>query len=989
MEPVTLKGNLTLHVDDSALEARLLFVPQPDGEEWNREKVLTLLAQEGIIYGFTPSSVAAHLKALGNPADRSLETREIVIARGDPPELPVKEEYGWEDLPIPGELQEAAKALLKIDEAPVIEILSTEKVKKEKIVKKKSKLPFVPDKEEKVSVFETVETPRRVYLDPEIVATGYIEEGGRLATAYTAKPGKPGKDIYARPTTPQQDAEPPLYLGKNVEKGKGELVAAITGFVRRGKNWVEVVSFEDHDWKLEFSKDNATCFLHFDPGTKDAPIPDAEDVIEDARVQGYSVEALIPKEEIQALLGNAVKTMTPVVHRQICQDRDASVELIISDDKTKASLNVLKGRGRGQALVLKEVSSVIRDAKLKGIQTEKIKDDIISFYRSKEHHLIDYLLAEGALPEATGVAETDCIVTFPSREEMEKLKALAQKAPPENLAGIESLTEFPFEEVAEIGPVLRHQPVAKIIPPKPAAPGTDVFGKALETAPMEDPPLKLFENCTIDQNTVVADIAGVLDKALKEGILYLRVRPHRDGEVEVSLSEDKMTVYLNLFPPDGTGVAVTFQDVKEQLKERGVVKGIDDQKIQEAAAGAASGETLENLVIGEGKQPRDAVSNKLEILTDIATGKKVTIKKNGSADYKTQDTITVVTRGQVVAKMFPPDETPEDGWDVFGKEIKAKDVTASPVEIGKHIEQKRLEDGTVELIAATSGELVYDHTVIDIRNLHTVEGDVNLQTGNIKFSGSVQVKGMVESGFQVFSGEDIQIGESVEGALISAENDIVIERGIIGRQKGVIRAKGNIQASFVENARLLAVKDIHIKGYCLRSHLKSNGKVILEGEKGFFMGGSVKARAGMDVTDLGSEQELKTLVSFGQDYLVEDQIELEEREIQKIKNKLVKFDTYMNSLEKQHNRSTLERVRREKLKFLKILEKRSLRLFSLREKFEEHVASEITVRDSVYPGVIIESHGRTHEIKKKRSGVVFLFDKESGHIYEKDIDKKE
>jgi uncharacterized protein (DUF342 family) len=403
----------------------------------------------------------------------------------------------------------------------------------------------------------------------------------------------------------------------------------------------------------------------------------------------------------------------------------------------------------------------------------------------------------------------------------------------------------------------------------------------------------------------------------------------------------------------------------------------------------AAGEVFENLVIGEGKQPRNAVSNKLEVLTEIATGKKVTINANGSADYRTQDLITVVTKGQVVAKMFPPDETPEDGWDVFGKEIKAQDVTASPVEIGKHIEQKRLEDGTVELIASTSGELLYDRKIIDIRNVHEVDGDVNLQTGNIKFSGSVQVKGMVESGFQIFSGEDIHIGESVEGALLSAENDIVVERGIIGKEKGVIRAKGNIQAAFAENARLLAVQDIHIKGYCLRSHLKSNGKVILEGDKGFFMGGSVKSRNGMDVTNLGSEQELKTLVSFGQDYLVEDQIELEEREIQRIKNKLVKFDTYMNSLEKQKNRPALERVRKEKLKFLKILEKRSLRLFNLREKFEEYVVSEITVRDSVYPGVIIESHGRTREIVKKKSGVVFFFDKESGHIKEKDIDKKE
>jgi uncharacterized protein (DUF342 family) len=78
-------------------------------------------------------------------------------------------------------------------------------------------------------------------------------------------------------------------------------------------------------------------------------------------------------------------------------------------------------------------------------------------------------------------------------------------------------------------------------------------------------------------------------------------------------------------------------------------------------------------------------------------------------------------------------------------------------------------------------------------------------------------------------------------------------------------------------------------------------------------------------------------------------------------------------------------VRAEKVRLMKIIEKNGIRLFTLREKFEEHHPSEIRIRGTIFPGVVMESHGRYYEVKQKRSQVVFFFDKEVGRIQEKPL----
>ena len=81
----------------------------------------------------------------------------------------------------------------------------------------------------------------------------------------------------------------------------------------------------------------------------------------------------------------------------------------------------------------------------------------------------------------------------------------------------------------------------------------------------------------------------------------------------------------------------------------------------------------------------------------------------------------------------------------------------------------------------------------------------------------------------------------------------------------------------------------------------------------------------------------------------------------------------------------LDRIRQDKVKMVKLLEKRTHRIFDLREKFEAHVASEVRVRGTVFPGVILESHNRFFEVRSKKTKVAFSFDLQLGRIIERPL----
>ena len=179
-----------------------------------------------------------------------------------------------------------------------------------------------------------------------------------------------------------------------------------------------------------------------------------------------------------------------------------------------------------------------------------------------------------------------------------------------------------------------------------------------------------------------------------------------------------------------------------------------------------------------------------------------------------------------------------------------------------------------------------------------------------------------------------------------------------------------------------AVGDVHVGKSALGCTFRVNGKIFQKSPGGGVQGGQAKVRLGLDVMNLGAPSGTPTTVSFGQDYLVEDQIQAEVKETDKLREAIVQLDVIMRKLTAAGDRDKLASVREKKVLLMKMLDKRNLKLINLRDKFDLHVPSEIVIRETLFPGVSIESHGRLYEPKARRNAVRLVFNEQTGHIEE-------
>jgi hypothetical protein len=976
-DEVSVVGVLKLEIPEDGSFLDAIITPNADeGDRWTPDKLLELLEERGVKEGYSRESLAEALRQISTSSETSPRVR-LVESVAPKPQKP--ETVEWEDLEVPQAVEPYRDQILSQAPAPEIFREKKQRIKKTRPVEKKSVFGLGGQKSEEY--YETITSRERVYIDPTVEKTGYAHKGQRIGVVDEADNGSPGKDIYGRVIQPKGLTDIRFYNGPNTNRKAREIFSEADGFVRIGKNWVDIVPFAFHDWKVRQSKDKATCLLDLQPGSPMAPAPSAAEVIAAAREQGFEEESLIPEDEIAALISQSIGGAEAMEGVPLSKSRDASFDIFVSEDRLTAVLNLHKGKGRGKPLVLKEVGKAIKESGLKGLDFKKISEDVKAFYQSPETDLVGYVLAEGREPVPGPERAVEWGVRFMSEKEMEAQRE-ELVSHPDRLAGLLSLGEFPLSSVELMGAVQKEQMIAAVSPPVAGESGVDVYGKEIPANAAPAPRFRCFEHVEEKEGVYVALRSGILDRADLEGVTYLRVRPHNDASVEVTLAADRMSASLSLREGYGSGRKLTREMVDEAIEKAGVVRGIDLDVVARALEVAKDGEKVEGVVFARGKAPRRGGEKELELLVEVPEDPGVTIRSDGRADYRNRNKITTVEEHQPIAKIVEPDDVAEDGWDCTGKPITVGKEQPWELEIGEHIRKDQQPDGTVLLIADLPGEVLYDpdKPSLSLRTVHTVDGDLDYGEGNVKFPGSVMIKGNVRSGFVVMSEGDIAVGETVEGALLSATGTVTVKQGVKGQGKAVLRTKGEIRTGFVERATLLSVEDVKVKSAIMMSRVKCNGTVRLPKDRSRIVGGEVRARHGMVVNTLGSDKGAKTHVSFGQDYLVMDLIEKEEREIDKVKKRLTTIDFEMRKLEKRGEGGELDELRKEKVRLMKVLEKRGLRLFSLREKFETHFPSQVEIHGHLHPGVTFESHGRTMEVMETKKSVVVAFNQRSGHI---------
>src|SRR5690606_37341591 len=92
-------------------------------------------------------------------------------------------------------------------------------------------------------------------------------------------------------------------------------------------------------------------------------------------------------------------------------------------------------------------------------------------------------------------------------------------------------------------------------------PGTDVFGSPVPGLPGPEFGVELYEGLERRENMVVALEDGLFERAFKDGVFHLRVRPHKDSDISVEVSSDGLSAYLSFSHSAGAGKEMTMARV--------------------------------------------------------------------------------------------------------------------------------------------------------------------------------------------------------------------------------------------------------------------------------------------------------------------------------------------------------------------------------------------------------------------------------------------
>lgn len=443
----------------------------------------------------------------------------------------------------------------------------------------------------------------------------------------------------------------------------------------------------------------------------------------------------------------------------------------------------------------------------------------------------------------------------------------------------------------------------------------------------------------------------------------------KNGDFTFEVSKDKMEARLRVTQPWG-GKAVTFEDVKKEMENQGIIFGVDEEAIRTALreTGGDSG-----IVAAKGVEPVPGNDADMKYFFERELKAAPKELEDGRVDYRELNLVISVTKGTLLAEKIPATNgTP--GIDVFGKETPAKRGRDFIPPAGKGVE--RSEDG-MQLFAALDGCPVLTGKQLKVLPVYEIKGDVDFTTGNIYFMGSVIIRGSVRSGFKVAASGNVEIYQGIEDARVEAEGKILVKRGITGQGKALVKAGDEIMTKFIQHAEVRSKENIQTEA-CFHSTVFAGKKVTVGGKRGLIVGGLVRAGLEVDAKTVGSPYATPTEIQVGIDpQLREDsqnlsaQLTTDTDNLEDVEKALKHIgDTAQSGKEISTYKANLyQRLRQTKLQLEERLAELKEKLNKVKEQIGEESKGVLRVKDVLHPGVRISLKHTSRMMTDAKKGI--------------------
>lgn len=460
----------------------------------------------------------------------------------------------------------------------------------------------------------------------------------------------------------------------------------------------------------------------------------------------------------------------------------------------------------------------------------------------------------------------------------------------------------------------------------------------------------------------------------------------------VSISPDKMQAESFLFAIEGFKISHLKSMFDAEIKLSGISRGFLYDNIHFFFERKVKQNYIGWIKIASGKPAVNGHNSYVQFIKELRQDPGKVVDVLGRMDFRERENILRVQKGEAVAVLI--DELlQEDGYTIDGKEIKARFLKKQPLKIGENLS---LNPKTNEYCALVDGMVVLTSQFLSVKEIWEIEGDVDLNLGNIHYENSVSVKGDILSGMVVECGGNLVVQGVIENAKINVGGDLIC-KGIVGCGDQPVIVKGEVFIDFIENSSLESIKSIHIKKDCINSKLKTTEMIYSE-DKAKIFGGELYASAGMELNSVGNVDFIETKIFLGGNFYLERKMAEVSKGIKQIRSKMKedvkevsRYLDWNRDLQAQLSRLpkvVAERVNEQitELKTLKEEEERFNLIYDkVKASLQKEMNSYLLVENKAYQNVTVFVVGVSRKLKEDYQSVIFFLDPKEGEVKESSL----
>ena len=517
--------------------------------------------------------------------------------------------------------------------------------------------------------------------------------------------------------------------------------------------------------------------------------------------------------------------------------------------------------------------------------------------------------------------------------------------------------------------------LARFVPPEGYQPPLDIFGQPLRnTGP--GALLKPGPNVRLRQHAYLSETLG-----------YVSIRDHELAVViPIWISADRMEAHFVYFDHTESGETLTAESIGAALKTLQIKHGVRDSAVDELVASPPSGKDAASVLLAEGSQVKPSSPPRLETIFD-SDWRKGPPARTATKALDAPTGVAMVEADQLLAEVRPSRDG-EPGTDLLGKLIPPSAEGHEVLSAGVNV-RCEWSDDIGRFYSAIEGLAKLHKNSIRVKPVAHIAGNVD---ENIVFADAekdVYVTGSVRPGVVVRAAGSIAIDGMVEsGAQVHSNEDVTVTKGVVGRQSQVV-AMGDVATKFVQNGSIVARGDVNVTSHVVNARIRAGGKFTAESDGtergGSVVGGQVFAASGVEVASVESTRSDVTRLGIAEDPKITAQIKKVQQaldfcttNIQRIFRTLGTSEIDVVELKKSiensppHKREPLMLLLNQ-LKGLAQTREKSLKMKSDLEAQQGRLleGSEIRVAGRIHPGVEISFGNESVTTKDELKCAVF------------------